>query len=84
MESYIVHNWARILESHDINSDLHKSNPNYKEGFEWQINCQRCVPTYEMRRRGYNVTALPANNIVQIIFLITHLMYGKMLKLKLV
>lgn len=61
MESYIVHNWTRILESHDINSDLHKSNPNYKEGFEWQINCQRCVPTYEMRRRGYNVTALPAN-----------------------
>ena len=45
-----VHNWARILESHDINSDLHKSNPNYKEGFEWQINCQRCVPTYEMRK----------------------------------
>lgn len=57
----IILNWTRILEKHDINADLQKSNPNYKSGIEWQVNCQRCVPTYEMRRRGYNVTALPAN-----------------------
>ena len=26
---------------------------------EYKINCQRCVPTYEMRARGYDVQALP-------------------------
>lgn len=25
----------------------------------YSINCQRCAPTYELRRRGYDVTALP-------------------------
>lgn len=25
----------------------------------YRANCQRCVPTYELRRRGYKVTALP-------------------------
>ena len=36
------------------------TNPNYSSGREYQTNCQRCVPTYEMRRRGYDVEALPA------------------------
>lgn len=31
----------------------------YEEVYPYRINCQRCVPTYEMRRRGYKVTALP-------------------------
>ena len=26
------------------------------------MNCQRCVPTYEMLRRGFDVTALPCTN----------------------
>ena len=34
-------------------------NPNFAQGIEWQTNCQRCVYTYEMQRRGYNVEALP-------------------------
>lgn len=38
-----------------------KANPRFSEGREWQINCQRCVYTYEMRRRGYDVEALPNN-----------------------
>lgn len=25
----------------------------------YHVNCQRCAPAYELRRRGYNVTALP-------------------------
>ncbi|MDM8212793.1 toxin glutamine deamidase domain-containing protein [Enterococcus hirae] len=25
----------------------------------YTVNCQRCAPTYELRRRGYDVTALP-------------------------
>lgn len=35
------------------------ANPNYSKGREWQVNCQRCVPAYEARCRGYDVTALP-------------------------
>ncbi len=39
------------------------TNPNYNpaEVNQWYINCQRCVPTYEMLRRGLNVTALPCD-----------------------
>ena len=35
------------------------TNPNYSKGREWRINCQRCVPAYEARCRGYDVTAKP-------------------------
>lgn len=36
------------------------ANPEYKTGaWEYKNNCQRCVQTYELRRRGYNVTAMP-------------------------
>jgi len=35
------------------------TNPNYNKGYEYQVNCQRCVPAYELRRRGYDVTAKP-------------------------
>ena len=38
---------------------LSQTNPNYDKGEKFQFNCQRCVPAYEMRRRGYNVTAKP-------------------------
>lgn len=39
------------------------TNPNYnsEEVNQWYINCQRCVPTYEMLRRGLDVTALPCD-----------------------
>ena len=43
----------------DINKALVGTNPNYDEGVEYQINCQRCVFAYEMRRRGYDVEAKP-------------------------
>lgn len=36
------------------------TNPHYNAGYDaYSSNCQRCVLTYEARRRGYNVTALP-------------------------
>ena len=41
---------------------LSGTNPNYTKAREYQINCQRCVPTYEMRRRGYDVEALGNND----------------------
>lgn len=44
-----------------LSKALSGTNPNYIKGVrnEYSTNCQRCVPTYEMRRRGYNVEALP-------------------------
>lgn len=36
------------------------ANPYYNKNYaEFSQNCQRCVFAYEMRRRGYNVEALP-------------------------
>lgn len=36
------------------------TNPHYDRNYDaYSSNCQRCVLTYEARRRGYDVTALP-------------------------
>lgn len=42
-----------------IDDALKRVNPNFAKGFEWQNNCQRCCPTYEAIRRGYDVIAKP-------------------------
>ena len=42
----------------DAQLSINGENPNYASDREWQNNCQRCVPTYEARLRGYDVTAL--------------------------
>ena len=39
------------------------TNPNYNLGRAYQINCQKCVPAYEMRMRGYDVIARPTFNL---------------------
>lgn len=36
-----------------------RPNPNYGSGYEYKVNCQSCVVTYEARRRGYNVETMP-------------------------
>jgi hypothetical protein len=49
----------------DIQKALEGANPNYeagKWGGPYNDNCQRCVPAYELRRRGEDVEALPCNN----------------------
>jgi hypothetical protein len=46
----------------DIPAATSGANPNYSQGKEYQENCQRCVPAYELRRRGYDVEALPVVN----------------------
>jgi len=51
--------WPEITGSHSALEDLKDTNPHYKEKQAYQKNCQRCVPAYEMRRRGYDVTATP-------------------------
>lgn len=38
---------------------LKGSNPSFNRGRQWKINCQRCVVAYELRRRGYDVAAMP-------------------------
>lgn len=50
--------------------DMKATNPHYNDSYNYQINCQRCVPAYEMCRRGYNVTAKPApdDDVLGLIF----------------
>lgn len=57
-----VVSWMKpIVGEHTRAQDLKAVNPNFDPfgPFEWRNNCQRCVTTYEARRRGYDVTALP-------------------------
>lgn len=42
-----------------IEKALEGANPFYNTGVEFNENCQRCVVAYELRRRGYDVVALP-------------------------
>lgn len=57
----IPSSWKKITVDHDSEYDIKSANPHYSEGNEYRVNCQRCVPTYEMRRRGYDVVAKPNN-----------------------
>lgn len=44
----------------NIKNALGGANPNFSRQYrEYSENCQRCVVAYEMRRRGFNVTAQP-------------------------
>ena len=42
-----------------IENAVKGANPNYNVDRKYRVNCQRCVQAYELRRRGYNVEALP-------------------------
>ena len=35
------------------------TNPHFREGKQWRVNCQRSVWAWEAQRRGYDVEALP-------------------------
>ena len=49
-----------IKGKHTVQQDLAAVNPHLGEnGTAYSYNCQRCVTTYEARRRGLDVTALP-------------------------
>jgi hypothetical protein len=43
----------------NITDALQGVNPNFSQGGQYRVNCQRCVQTYEYRRRGFDVEALP-------------------------
>lgn len=50
-----------ITEAKTIDENLSLVNPAFNSKKpEYRQNCQRCVPAYEMRRRGYDVIAQPA------------------------
>ena len=52
--------WGILQNIEDYLNALHSINPRFNENINaWDQNCQRCVPAYEMRRRGYNVSANP-------------------------
>ena len=57
----VVQGLKPIPGKHSRADDCRAVNPNYHSAGtpEWKNNCQRCVTTYEARRRGYDVTALP-------------------------
>ncbi len=54
-----IGNWRDMPPDTPFTVILEGTNPNYDLGDEWKTNCQRCVPTFEMRSRGYDVTAQP-------------------------
>lgn len=58
----LVINGKTIGDPMTIDEALKGSNPNFNKGGEYITNCQRCVQTYEFRRRGYDVEALPDTN----------------------
>lgn len=52
--------YSRIISSSDAVRDAQKANPNYnKQTYEYTNNCQRCVPAWELRQRGFDVIAQP-------------------------
>ena len=50
----------RKKKSNDPRDDLQAVNPGYPKDKSRKYNCQRCVPAYELRKRGYDVIARPA------------------------
>ena len=55
-----IYSWPEIGGTHTRQQDLRAVNPMFRSGDAcYQNNCQRCVVTYEARRRGYDVHAKP-------------------------
>lgn len=55
--SGVTINFKKSIGEESFSQNLSKVNPNYGKEAAFSDNCQRCVPTYEMRERGYDVTA---------------------------
>lgn len=56
--------FRKIKGEHTVSHDIAATNPSFEKArkagdFRYTENCQRCVPAYEMRRRGYDVVAKP-------------------------
>lgn len=56
--------YSRIIRDVDAVEDAKNANPNYsKQTYEYTNNCQRCVPAWELRQRGFDVIAQPCKPI---------------------
>lgn len=56
----ILKGFSKKSRTFTVAEDIAATNPNFKTGLrKWTRNCQRCVPAYEMRRRGYDVVVKP-------------------------
>ena len=57
----IVHQKITVVNEtvNAYNRQIDVLNAIAKENQPYRVNCQRCAPAYELRRRGYNVNALP-------------------------
>ncbi len=51
--------YRRLDKPDNIPHALAATNPRYGDNWRWSNNCQRCIAAYEMRRRGFDVEALP-------------------------
>lgn len=57
----IVKGWLNIEGAISVDANVAATNPNYAPNrWEYKNNCQRCIPAWEMRMRGYDVIAKPA------------------------
>lgn len=63
---YIDDNFDRKISLTSAEEDLKAVNPNYRKVKGYDGNCQRCVPTYVLRRRGFDVEALPVGENTEI------------------
>ena len=59
-----IENLGRVRFPESMEEALSKINPNGHDevndaNFAWSGNCTHCVPAYELRKRGYDVSALP-------------------------
>jgi hypothetical protein len=52
----------RIKGSHTLEEDLAAVNPNLKKSNLYQWNCIFCTAAFELRRRGFDVEALPISD----------------------
>lgn len=56
-EGGIPKRWKTVDTTKD--DAIKNANPKYGTGVEYSKNCPNCAVAYEMRKRGYNVTASP-------------------------
>lgn len=59
-DSAYIRSYPKLKKQEDYKQAAVATNPHYDTGkYEWTYNCQRCVVAWEMRYRGYDVTAKP-------------------------
>lgn len=59
-EPEFLKSYPKLKKSEDYSQAAKATNPNFDtHKYEWTYNCQRCVVAWEMRYRGYDVTAKP-------------------------